>query len=272
MKFSLSILCCFLFLFTLSAQEIERIEIEGKIIVEVEDIEGVTVYNTSSNKGTITDTEGKFKIKVALNDKIEVSALQFQDFEVKISQEVLDSKQITVYLVEQVNKLDEVVILPYGLTGTLSEDIASVEVFNPDLDAIYFGVNDITAYEFSDDYHSGVDNIAIGNQNDRIRYQLNGMAILEGLFSLLKSKNKTKKTEEGISNEEEVEIDLTDKFGQDYFVKNYNIPESKVQEFILYLENKGLEPSLLEDKNEINLTDYLVKESKQFLSTISEKE
>jgi len=101
MKFLLSILTFFFFLCIASAQEVERIEIEGKIIVEVEDIEGITVYNTSSNKGTITDAKGVFKIKVALNDKIEVSALQFQDFDVKISQDVINSKEITVYLVEQ---------------------------------------------------------------------------------------------------------------------------------------------------------------------------
>ena len=53
------------------SQEINRIEVFGKIVVDSVDVEGVTVYNTSSNKGTVTDLEGKFSIEVALNDIVE---------------------------------------------------------------------------------------------------------------------------------------------------------------------------------------------------------
>jgi Zn/Cd-binding protein ZinT len=64
------------------AQDVDRITINGKIIVSTEDKEGVAVYNTSSNKGTITDEAGYFTFSVALNDVIEFSALQFKDFSV----------------------------------------------------------------------------------------------------------------------------------------------------------------------------------------------
>ena len=42
----------------LNAQVLNRIDVKGRIIVASGDIEGVTVYNTSSNKGTITNTKG----------------------------------------------------------------------------------------------------------------------------------------------------------------------------------------------------------------------
>ena len=102
------------------SQNIERIELKGTIIVDRNDREGVTVYNSSSEKGTITDADGKFTIQVALNDRIEFSALQFEDFTVIITQEMIDAKEISVFLIEQVNKLDEVLILPHNLTGNLS--------------------------------------------------------------------------------------------------------------------------------------------------------
>jgi len=54
----------FAFSFTIiQAQETKRVEVIGRIIVKNPDVEGVTVYNTSSNRGTITDDEGRFKIK-----------------------------------------------------------------------------------------------------------------------------------------------------------------------------------------------------------------
>ena len=76
------LLICFLVLFnTISfAQEIERVEVNGRIIVDRNDVEGVTVYNHSSQTGTVTDKEGNFVINVAINDRVEFGALQFQNF------------------------------------------------------------------------------------------------------------------------------------------------------------------------------------------------
>ena len=65
-------------IFLANAQDIQRVEISGKIIVDSPDVEGVTVFNATSNKGTITDAEGKFSILVALNDRLQISALQFE--------------------------------------------------------------------------------------------------------------------------------------------------------------------------------------------------
>ena len=108
-----------------NAQDSTRVELKGKVIVASPDLEGITVYNSSSNKGTVTNADGEFTISAKLNDKISISALQFKDFTVLVAQEVLDSKQMNVFLVEQINKLDEVVILPYDLSGVLEEDIAN---------------------------------------------------------------------------------------------------------------------------------------------------
>ena len=110
------------------SQDIDRITINGRIIVSAQDKEGVTVYNTSSNKGTVTDEIGEFKIDVAINDVVEFGALQFKDFTVVISEQILESKQMTVILVEEVNKLDEVVLLPFGLTGNLNADLENVGI------------------------------------------------------------------------------------------------------------------------------------------------
>ncbi len=135
-----------LYLFLLSpvffvmAQNSDRIEVSGKIVVDSDDLEGITVFNTSAKKGVITDENGLFKLDVALNDIIEFRALQFQNFTVTIDENIIKSKKMTVFLVEKINKLDEILILPYDLTGNLLVDIESVKTFNPDLDAIYFGL------------------------------------------------------------------------------------------------------------------------------------
>ena len=100
MKNLVIIFCC-LFTCAFYAQDIDRITVNGRIVVSSKDKEGVTVYNSSSNKGTLTDENGDFEIKVALNDIVEFGALQFKDFEVKITEDVIifnneKQKEITV--------------------------------------------------------------------------------------------------------------------------------------------------------------------------------
>ncbi len=163
MKSIILLLCC---VFTLSAfsQDDERVTINGRIVVASNDKEGVTVFNTSSNKGAITDENGIFEIAVTLNDILEFSALQFQDFTVTITKNVIESKQITVLLVEEINKLDEVVLLPFGLTGNLDADLDNVRTYNVSLDAVYFGLDHIEEFDFSaervtKEFHSSLERL-----------------------------------------------------------------------------------------------------------------
>ncbi|WAC01494.1 hypothetical protein N7U66_16015 [Lacinutrix neustonica] len=131
MKYKLTF---FLFIIALSftqAQDKKRIEVYGKIFVAVDDLENVTIYNASSNKGTITNAEGEFMIEVGLNDEIQVSALQLIPFTTRVTQPVLDNKRLSIFMSERINSLNEVVILQYGLTGELKTDIDSTKVFKP---------------------------------------------------------------------------------------------------------------------------------------------
>jgi hypothetical protein len=253
------------------SQDTQRIEISGKIVVNSEDLENVTIYNSSSNRGTLTDENGKFKIEVAMFDILEVRALQFQDFKVIIDKNIIDSKKATIFLVERVNKLNEVVILPYDLTGNLTADMESVRTFNPDLDAIYFGILDISAYEFPDDYKSEVENIAARGPANDLRYQMDGAALigflLKPLFQSSKDKQEKKK-------EELVAISsngLRDYYSTRFIVDNFKIPEDKVDEFVTYLESNELDYSLLKKGKEMEFLEFLNQKSKDFLKTQSEK-
>lgn len=92
------LLICFIFSVGLiSAQTFQRVEVDGKIIVEGNDVEGITVYNTSSNKGVVTNENGEFKIEVALNDFIEFRALQYQNFDLQVTQAIIDSKECAYF-------------------------------------------------------------------------------------------------------------------------------------------------------------------------------
>ena len=272
MKQNLLLFLCLTFTVLSFSQNVKRIEISGKIVVNSVDLENVTIFNTSSNRGTLTDENGRFKIDVAIFDVLEVRALQFQDFSVTIDKNIIDSKKATIFLVEKVNKLNEVVILPYDLTGNLLADMESVRTFNPDLDAIYFGILDISAYEFPNDEKSKVENIAARGPGNDIRYQMNAMALAGMLLKPRFKSNKEKQTDK-IAKLSEVSVSgLRDYYSTRYIVDNFDIPENKVGDFITYVESKGLDYSLLEKGKEMEFLEFLTKKSEEFLKYESGKE
>lgn len=246
-----------------NAQSNNRIEIEGQVIVDYPDLDGITVFNTSSNKGTITDKEGHFKIKVALNDKVEISALQFKKFTITISELIMEAKSLTVFLVENVNKLDEIVILPYGLSGDLYKDINDVKTIRPNLDSEYFGLDNVSRYDFGDDYKSKVRNLEM--DKNEFRYGVDFVKIVGGLLKPI-FKNKSSKSDIKYATES-----FRSKYSTEYLLKRLNIPKEEVAHFVTHIETKGIDLELLEDGKEFQFLDYLIKESKVFLKDEADK-
>ncbi|WP_400076911.1 carboxypeptidase-like regulatory domain-containing protein [Winogradskyella sp. R77965] len=262
-------------LFTLISfsQEITRISVNGRIIVSTNDKEGVAVYNTSSNKGTTTDAEGNFKIKVTVNDIIEFSALQFQDFSVTVTEDVIKSKQLTVILVEEVNKLDEVVLLPFGLTGNLNSDLENVRTYNVSLDYVYFGLDHIEDFEFTTDYKSKIDNPSFDDYTPRVDNMLNIINLAGFLVSQVADIDKEKsitKIEKEIKKTPFKEA--LDKYSINYIHSNFNIPLDQVAKFIDYVEVQGVEDELLKEDKEMQFLERITQLSESFLKLQSEKD
>ena len=243
----------------LFAQAPQRIEVKGKIFVDVEDVEGVTVFNSSSNKGTITNDKGEFKIDVALNDKIEVSALQFVPFKLTVSQEVLDKKQLLIYLAERVNNLDEVVLLPHDLTGNLTVDTESVQVFKP---FVFVMPENINAYDLPPDYKTGVVNTAI---QQPIQYQADLGEIIKLAAKLFKSKKPKYEPEKAKYKA------ISDAYSTNYFIRNFDIPRGKVEAFISFIETNNFDFILLNESNEIQFIEHVLNQRLLFFNIEGEK-
>ena len=272
MKKTLLLLFSF-YAFMVFGQDRERIAINGKIIVQSQDKEGVTVYNTSSNKGATTDKDGYFKISVAVNDTVEFGALQFQDFTVVISEKIISSRRLTVILVEEVNKLDEVVLLPFDLTGNFNTDLENVRTYNVSLDDVYFGLDHIEDFEFSADYKTKAENVAFNEYNPRVENMLNVVNIAGFLLKQVVGVDTGKS-----KSEKEKQLNRTpfkqalDAYSINYIHSNFEIPLNRVEEFIDYVEIEGVDESLFETDKEMQLLERVSQLSKSFLKARSEKD
>ena len=139
------------------SQEIERVIIQGQITAPTgEDIEGISIYNISDQEGTITDKDGKFELAVAKNDRVQVTALQFQSFTVIIDEGVIEVRKLTIYMNPAINQLEEVIVRPYDLLGNVTADVKRIQtsVISPDWDLSYSTLE--FDYKFTPDALTGV--------------------------------------------------------------------------------------------------------------------
>jgi len=256
--------------FFVTAQDIDREIVKGKIIVEGSDIENITIYNASSGLGTLTNKNGEFTIAVALNDLIEIKALEYQNIDVSVNKAILASKKMSVYLIEEMNILDEVVITTDGLSGNILTDANRVERFSPKLDAIYFGINYPGSFELSDDNKSQIENLEKNVQGKTMANGLNVVNVVDQLLiPLFRSEVKDKKAA-GVPEVPAKSIKYY--LGSNYLVENFNIPDYRVEEFIRYVEEEDFDFDLLNYGHEIEFLDLLNEKSKTFLNTNSDTE
>ncbi|RCT55406.1 hypothetical protein [Winogradskyella sp. KYW1333] len=253
------------------SQDIDRITINGRIIVSAQDKEGVTVYNTSSNKGTVTDEIGEFKIDVAINDVVEFGALQFKDFTVVISEQILESKQMTVILVEEVNKLDEVVLLPFGLTGNLNADLENVRTYNVSLDAVYFGLDHIEDFQFSADYKTKAENVAFNEYNPKVDNMLNLVNLAGFLVSQVADIDGEEMTNQDKALNKTPFKNALEQYSVNFIHVNFDIPLDEMNAFVDYVENKGVDESLLAKNKEVQFLERINQLSQSYLKFKGDK-
>lgn len=251
--------------YSATSQINERIEITGQIVVEGNDLEDITIYNITSNLGTLSNAQGKFVINVKANDTIQVRALQYQDFDVVINQPIVDSGRLSIFLIQEINKLDEIVIKDQKLSGRLTTDLKSVPTFTPKMNAIYFGVKQERQLNESpaDFTRNDIQITSVTSQNKTLVNGLNIVNVVDQLLlPLFRAEVKDKK-KVGVP---EVPVEaIKYYFGSEFLYNNFNIPKHRVEEFIRYTERGDFDFSLLNYGRELEFLELLNQKSISFL-------
>lgn len=107
----------------------QTVELTGEIIAD-QDMEGIHIINKTANRFTTTNALGKFRITARYRDTILVSSVQYKQTEVLVTYQNIQNRTISIYLEEQVNVLDQVVVGKI-LTGDLESDIKNSDAERP---------------------------------------------------------------------------------------------------------------------------------------------
>lgn len=256
-----------------SGQEIDRTMIKGKLTAPPgEDVEGISIYNRSSQEGTVSQADGTFELKMAENDRVLFTALQFQAFTVIIDKGVIDSESLSIYLNPNVNLLEEVIVRPYDLTGNVSVDVNRVKVYDFDsrlsLDYTTVEYN----YSFQDDAQTRVREVISEEASNLnlVQYGFNPLGILDFIGG--KKKKSKDRTLAKLQRDEGVATVLRQRYNVYYFKESFNIPEARYDDFIYFVQEQGVPEGFLEPQNEILLLTFLKQESIIYLERAADSE
>ncbi|MCF1420176.1 carboxypeptidase-like regulatory domain-containing protein [Mangrovimonas futianensis] len=247
------------FLITISAfsQGVIRKEITGQVVSNDNDVEGVTIYNKSTSKGTITDQFGEFTLLMGEGDIIEISALQYTPVSFPVAKETMITGVLKIWLTEQVNSLNEVYVFSSELTGNLGVDVDSVKVMKIDpLGNLTLG--DVRNMNFPTDHLTKVDNFIT-----RQGQFYNGVDFAALLSVFFKKKSKPLPKHQELKREDQI-VDISEKYTHAFITQQFHIPEDQIEAFYSFCYEKGFDADLLKDENEVELIEYMVKMSEKF--------
>lgn len=247
-----------LFSSILFAQEKERILIDGKIIVPEEDSpEGLTIFNQNTARGTLANPDGEFRLRVGLGDTIVFSAIQFEEFSVVVEEGVINSEEMNVFLTETVTELPEVLLSDNELSGDIRVDVARIEVADPDVP--WYSAADLKemGVRREPDSLMGADrNEAIAASNTRLVNGLNFVNIFKLLVGAEVRNNPFTK--------QELDEKLRNLYDDEFFRAFLDIERDRINDFIYYVTDHGLDDDLLAEGSELNLIEFLIEKSKEY--------
>lgn len=240
----------------LNAQvEKERIEISGKINVSLQDeAAGINVFNIGNGHYTFTDDYGRFKIGVQEGDELVFSSIQYQQFSVMITKSVIEKKELNVDLVTTTNVLDEVVVKP-GLSGDARVDVRKLKTQVPNL-STESAMNAMYGYDykFSADRYTTPENTAIDKG-----YLKNGINFAHIVKSIFGVNNRQKKV-----HPEFMDVQVRKLYRDEFFKKHLDIEEESINDFVFFMQDRGLNMEKIRTLNDLELIDYIIEESEVY--------
>ncbi len=252
---------------TLMAQDVERTKVAGKIHVpNGDDAEGINIYNISSQKGTVTNPDGTFEIEIADNDRVQITALQYQSFTVVIDKGIITQKRMNIVMNPSINQLDEVVVRPYDLSGNINVDVKKIHTYTVNKDLGLSNYNLRYGSDLNPDDKTKISgNAAEEALNGKtLTNGANILGILAGAVSLLLPKKDKTIPAERLETGNALNNNLQQRFSRNFIASTFDIPEEKVVDFFYFAQENGMEQRLLKPENEMQLMQFLQKKSKEY--------
>lgn len=259
---NLILISLLLFSFFSNAQITSREIINGRIVADSLAIENVTIFNKSSNKGAVSDSNGFFSLFARPNDTLVFSNIAFTSRALVLDEFDFKLKVVKIELKSKVNELEEVIVSPYSLTGDLMKDTNNLKVVMIDPKTKELNIMN---QEMDADFYSTTENIAMLNDGT-IKYGFDFVKVGKLLKStIFKSdyKDKSEHNEKYFQDKIVPEI-LKEKFSYSFFNETLQLKNNEIALFLDFCESDPKIKTLLSTKDEIHLIEFLINKNNEF--------
>ena len=227
-------------------------QLSGTVVGKGEPVVDVHVMNTTTRRATITNAVGRFAIDVRLNDTLLFSAVQFKKRSLVISEDILESGEITVPLEEFVNELDEVVLRPFDLSGDLTNDMKNLKT-GPVVTASTLGLPN--AY------------VKPATQEERKLHEATTGGGLVPLNPVLNAiSGRTKYLKKVLARERKYARTgrVRAFYADSLFVQELKIPEARIDDFMYYCEVDFAFSAVVDTHDRLRIWEFLKAKSNSY--------
>ncbi|MDT7829713.1 carboxypeptidase-like regulatory domain-containing protein [Pricia sp. S334] len=246
------VICFLFFMASAQGQEVFSDKLDGRVYSDDGDVAATHVLNITSQRATITDSNGYFTIPVRLNDTLVFSAVQYKRKELPVTLSVLESKLLLVPLEEARTELDEVVVTPYNLSGDVKRDLARMDI-GPVVTASTLGLPNAYVKPISK------------AERELYAATANPFMSLDPLINTITGRKKMLKKRVA-RNEKYARTERVRQFYVDsLYTTALKIPPDKVDDFLYFCEVDPAFQSLVDTHDRLAIWEFMRKKSLAYL-------
>ncbi|MBT8271186.1 MAG: hypothetical protein HKO90_06495 [Flavobacteriaceae bacterium] len=229
--------------------------ITGRVIAKG-DVENIHVINRTSNYFTTTNSQGYFRITASYKDSLHFRSVRYKEKTIQVSFKHIQEAEITVYLEEQINVLDEVIV-GRVLTGKLDSDINNSEAERP-----------IDFYDLGLPGYTGKPLTQSQRRLAEARTGQPGTIPILPLINAISGRTKMLKERVALERSYDLMTQIKDRLAPD-FLKTFPLDEDKIEEFFLYCSEDESFEERCRYKGDIQILEFLEEKYITYLENLN---
>ncbi len=236
-------------------------EIRGQVFIEDSDASGVHVINHSKNRVTITNRKGEFQLEAQVNDTISFSLIGYGTRKLIVTDNIAKGDEMYIQLEESAIDLEEVIVKPFYLTGSLKEDLIDLE-------------KEISASNLN---LPNAD-VKIKTQSERKFYTATDWDFsltsikLDPIINAITGRTKMLKNRIRLENERAKYDKIYQNIDSSILIESFNIPRENLYEFYYFCEADSKFDSIIEFNNYGKIYLFMEKKSLEYKKIHSKDE
>lgn len=201
--------------------------IKGKVVSESSLLEGIHIINLSKKNGAVTDSRGYFEISAKVLDTLQFSAVNLKARRHVLTTNDFSNDLVFVKMESLITELDEVAIIQYKNINAVALGIvpANQKTYTP--------------------------------AERKVRTATTGL--LDPLINFASGRTKMLKNEVAVERKEQLQIETSDYYDQEYMTKTLNIPIEYVDGFLFYVVENERFTRAMKDKNK-TMASFILSE------------